>query len=196
MTRIFPVFLAVIVALFTLAANGARAQSPGDVVWVQIEAQPSRAQATARARIYAGELEDVNGFALGGGWYGIAVGPYRRADAEQVLRAYVRDRIVPRDSFIQLSSSFRQQFWPVGANLLNVTPLAPALQEQADTQVTAQAEPAPAPEPEPEPVPEPEEPPVDAFIPPPPPPPPAPLWRRAGSKAKRILKAALKEATS
>ncbi len=57
-------------------------------------------------------------------------------------------------------------------------------------------DPEPEPEPEPEPVPEPEEPPVDAFIPPPPPPPPAPLWRRAGSKVKRILKAALKEATS
>ncbi len=56
---------------------------------------------------------------LGGGWYGIAVGPYRRADAELVLQSYVRDRIVPRDSFIQFSSAFRQQFWPVGANVLS-----------------------------------------------------------------------------
>ena len=118
MTRILQVFLVVILALSQIAGT-AQAQSADDVVWVQIEAQPSLAEATARARVYAGQLEDVNGFSLGGGWYGIAVGPYRRADAEQVLRSYVRDRIVPRDSFIQLSEAFRQQFWPVGANVLN-----------------------------------------------------------------------------
>lgn len=119
MTRIFSALLAAVLTLTVLSVSAARAQSPDDVVWVQIEAQPSLAEATARARIYAAQLEDVNGFALGGGWYGIAVGPYRRADAEQVLRSYVRDRLVPRDSFIQLSRAFRQQFWPVGANVLN-----------------------------------------------------------------------------
>lgn len=118
MTRIFMAFLAAVLVVGTFAGS-ASAQSPDDVVWVQIEAQPSLAEATARARVYAAELEDVNGFALGRGWYGIAVGPYRRADAERVLRAYVRDRLVPRDSFIQLSSRLRQQFWPVGANVLN-----------------------------------------------------------------------------
>ncbi|MEM6303567.1 MAG: serine protease [Pseudomonadota bacterium] len=116
MTRIFMALTAVFL-VFNLGAQ-AQSQSPDDIVWVQIEAQPSLAAATNRARVYAGILEDVNGFALGGGWYGIAVGPYRRADAELVLRQYVRDRIVPRDSFLALSSSFRQQFWPVGANVL------------------------------------------------------------------------------
>jgi hypothetical protein len=119
MTRIFPAFLAVVATVFLLSMTTAQAQSPDDVVWVQIEAQPSLTEATARARVYAGQLQDVNGFALGGGWYAIAVGPYRRSDAEQVLRTYVNDRIVPRDSFVQFSTSFRQQFWPVGANVLN-----------------------------------------------------------------------------
>ncbi|KIN61544.1 Peptidoglycan binding domain protein [Sulfitobacter noctilucae] len=119
MTRIFPVLLFVILSTFAAFSASAQSQSPDDVVWVQIEAQPSLSEATSRARIYAGQLEDVNGFALGGGWYGIAVGPYRRADAEQVLRTYVRQRIVPRDSFIQFSTAFGQQFWPVGANVLN-----------------------------------------------------------------------------
>ncbi|MCX7559306.1 serine protease [Sulfitobacter sp. F26204] len=119
MTRIVSAFLAVVFTLATFIGSAALAQSPDDVVWVQIEAQPSLSEATARAREYAGQIEDVNGFALGGGWYAIAVGPYRRADAEQVLRQYVRTRIVPRDSFIQFSSSFRQQFWPIGANVLN-----------------------------------------------------------------------------
>ena len=113
------IFMALVAAYLIFNPDTkAWAQSPDDVVWVQIEAQPSLSAATTRARFYAGQLEDVNGFSLGGGWNGIAVGPYRRADAELVLRQYVRDRIVPRDSFIQLSTSFRQQFWPVGANVL------------------------------------------------------------------------------
>jgi len=119
MTRIFHVFLAFLMAVFTALPQGAQAQRANDVVWVQIEAQPSLAEATARARVYARQLEDVNGFSLGRGWYGIAVGPYLRSDAEQVLRRYKSDRLIPRDSFIQLSSRFRQQFWPVGANVLN-----------------------------------------------------------------------------
>ena len=86
---------------------------------MQIEALPSLAEATDRARAYDTLLDDVSGFSLGGGWYGIAVGPYRRADAQLVRRSYVRDGLVPRDSFIQQSSRFRQQFWPLGANVLD-----------------------------------------------------------------------------
>jgi len=90
-----------------------------DVVWVQIEAQPNLTDATDRARIYASDLPDVNGFALGGGWYGISLGPYTRADAEQVLRVYRTEGVIPPDSYIALGSTFRQQFWPVGANVLD-----------------------------------------------------------------------------
>ncbi|OAN79854.1 peptidoglycan-binding protein [Sulfitobacter sp. EhC04] len=152
--------LAVCAATLSFAPPATRpvqAQAADEVVWVQIEAQPSLAAATDRARAYTTLLEDVNGFSLGGGWYGIAVGPYRRADAEQVLRTYVRDGLVPRDSFIQLSSRFDRQFWPVGANVLNggvidtpstvvTTPDAPA--EPAPAEPLAEA-PAPVPEPEP-----------------------------------------------
>lgn len=97
----------------------ATAQSADDIVWVQIEAQPSLRTATQSAQNYARDLEDVNGFSLGGGWYGIALGPYRRSDAEQVLNRYRQDRLIPSDSFLALSSSLRQQFWPVGANVLS-----------------------------------------------------------------------------
>jgi peptidoglycan hydrolase-like protein with peptidoglycan-binding domain len=142
------IVLALLAAVW-FGATGAMAQSDDDVVWIQIEAQPSLASATDRARAYTTLLQDVNGFALGGGWYGIAVGPYTRRDAELVLRSYRRDGLVPRDSFIQFSAALRQQFWPVGANLLNrgvldaptgvtvpdvtETPLAPATQAPADT---------------------------------------------------------------
>ena len=119
MTRIFTALFAALLLCLSISTARAQAPSPDDVVWVQIEAQPSLAEATDRARAYATLLQDVNGFALGGGWYGIAVGPYRREDAVAVLRQYSRDGLVPRDSFIQSSDRLRQQFWPVGANVLN-----------------------------------------------------------------------------
>ncbi|MBO9430360.1 serine protease [Sulfitobacter sp. R18_1] len=183
MKRILRAPVAIFLALSLTWAGLARAQSAEDVVWVQIEAQPSLAEATDRARAYETLLDDVNGFALGGGWYGIAVGPYRREDAELVLRSYVRDGLVPRDSFIQQSSRFQQQFWPVGDNVLETgvidapvgvdgnapeeaaagsstpdvttTPLDPAGTE-GETEA-AEAETAPAPTP-----PEPEETPAEA----------------------------------
>ncbi|MBY5933047.1 trypsin-like peptidase domain-containing protein [Tateyamaria omphalii] len=124
-----------------------------DPVWIQIEAQPNLNAATDRARIYAAELPDVNGFSLGGGWYGIALGPYARSDAEQVLRVYRSEGVIPRDSYIALSSAFRQQFWPVGANVLNrgvvdaplpATPAAPEPTVEAPAPEPADETPAQA----------------------------------------------------
>lgn len=136
MTRLFA---ALITALFI--APFAFAQSADDVVWIQVEAQPNLAAATERARAYSASLEDVNGFALGSGWYGIAVGPYARDDAELLLRRYRQDGVIPRDSFIQLSDKFQQQFWPVGANVLNIpliSPIEPAApnETQTDQEIT------------------------------------------------------------
>ena len=74
MTRFILALVAVLLCLAPLAQRAA-AQSSEDVVWVQIEAHPSLSVAQARARLYAGSLEDVNGFALGGNWYGIVLGP-------------------------------------------------------------------------------------------------------------------------
>jgi peptidoglycan hydrolase-like protein with peptidoglycan-binding domain len=127
-------------------AMPAAAQSADEVVWIQIEAQSSLRAGTEAARGYAEILEDVNGFALGGGWYGVALGPYTRADAETALLSYRRDGLIPRDAFIVESSNLRQQFWPVGANILDLE-VAPAPIE-AETQIvdaneTPTAEPTP-----------------------------------------------------
>ncbi len=144
MTRIFSTVL--LILLFNLKAVHAQQ----DIAWVQIEAHPSLATAQSRLRDYAGRLADVNGFSLGGGWYGIVLGPYTRDDAQRVLNVYRSEREIPGDSFIAFSSAFRQQFWPVGANLLNLpqatepqvdnTPLA-AQTPEADA-VPQQIEPA------------------------------------------------------
>ena len=52
---------------------GSQAIAPQQIAWVQIEAQPTLAAAQERARIYSATLPDVNGFALGSGWYGISL---------------------------------------------------------------------------------------------------------------------------
>lgn len=110
MTRIFlSLVLAMTVLVRPLAAQ--------DSVWVQIEAQPTLNEAQQAIRGYAQRLQDVNGFALDGGWYAIALGPYSREDAGQVLRVLRNEGAIPRDSYIAFPSAYRQQFYPVGANL-------------------------------------------------------------------------------
>ncbi|WP_372613222.1 trypsin-like peptidase domain-containing protein [Aquicoccus sp.] len=131
-------FHAVFIVLFLLARPLAAQQ---DVAWVQVEAKRSLAEVQERIRAYDARLPDVNGFALGGGWYGIVLGPYTEDDAERVLRVYRAEGEIPRDSFITRTMRFRQQFWPVGANLLNLPELAEP-EEEVEAQA-AETEPEP-----------------------------------------------------
>lgn len=141
MTRIFLGLWAAFFAFsFAFAVPVAAQRSDDDIVWIQIEAQPNLNIATRSARQYAAELEDVNGFSLGAGWYGIALGPYRRADAEVALRSYRRDRLIPRDSYIEQSDRYRQQFWPVGANVLNIGVVDAPLTAEVPTQEVPEVE--------------------------------------------------------
>jgi len=137
------VAMAVVVAgPVALAPLPAVAQQANEVVWVQIEAHPSLRVAQQRAQLYAGLLADVNGFSLGGTWYGVVLGPYTRADAERVMQVYKAERKVPQDAFIAFSSNLGQQFWPVGANLLSQGSV-PAPTETAPTQTAPQVAEAP-----------------------------------------------------
>ena len=152
--------IAAVMVLLALTATSASAQTGDDVVWVQIEAHPSLRVAQERAQLYSSVLADVNGFALGGSWYGIVLGPYSRADADRVLQVYRSQQQIPQDSFIAYTRNFGQQYWPVGANALAQTPVtppteAPVAESAAPTPVTEApvteapvAEP-PAPQPEP-----------------------------------------------
>ncbi len=118
MTR-FKALLVALTALLSVSLRPALAQQ--DVVWVQIEAQPSLAAAQESARQYAAQLPDVAGFSLGNGWYGVVLGPYLRADAEQVLQSYRALGDIPNDSYIQFTARLGQQFWPFGENILGST---------------------------------------------------------------------------
>ncbi|MGR3502810.1 serine protease [Pseudaestuariivita sp.] len=143
--------IAALVALCVMAQMAA-AQSRDGRAWIQIEAQPSLSLAQDRLQVYAQNLPDVNGFALGGGWYGIALGPYERDAADQLLRQYRVQGQIPRDSFIAFSSAFRLQFWPEGVNQLASTGVvAPGGTPTPAPETPAQA---PAPEPEPTEVPD------------------------------------------
>lgn len=110
--------LTAILFLFLFGLRAAFAQQDQGV-WVQVEAQPSLREAQDRAQAYSSTLPDVNGFRLNSGWYAIVIGPYLRDDAEQVLRVYRAEGQIPADSFIAFSNSLGQQFWPIGANILD-----------------------------------------------------------------------------
>lgn len=111
-------FAALVFLLFT--STTATSQ---EIAWIQVEAQPTLTQAQARVRAYAGQFDDVAGFRLRSGWYGVALGPYGRADAESLLADLRRSGQIPRDSFIADGGRFAQQFWPVGAAVQTAQPL-------------------------------------------------------------------------
>ncbi|MCA3456071.1 MAG: trypsin-like peptidase domain-containing protein [Rhodobacter sp.] len=102
-------WLAVVMPL--LAGGGARAQ---DRAWIQIEAQPTRAEAMDRARAYAAVFPDVAGYALSSGWFGIVLGPYSRQEAAMKLRDLRGEGLIASDSFLTDGRTFRDRYWPAG----------------------------------------------------------------------------------
>ena len=87
-----------------------------DRFWVQIEARQTLSEATERARVYARRFDDVEGYYLGRGFYGIVLGPYNETLARQELRQLLRDGQIPSDSYLQNGRQFEQQFWPIGGS--------------------------------------------------------------------------------
>lgn len=152
-------------AIFALVLSLRAVFAQEEAAWIQVEAQPSLLEAEERVRDYAEFLPNVNGFAIGSGWYAVALGPFSEQQATAILRELRVDGRIPRDSFVARSSAYRQQFWPVGANLLATTvPGDTPAQDAAEAEQPAQQEQevAELPVVEPEPEPEPEETPREA----------------------------------
>jgi peptidoglycan hydrolase-like protein with peptidoglycan-binding domain len=130
--------------LFSLLAtllvwvNSATAQ---ETTYIQIEAQPSLSAAEVRLRAYASQLPDVNGFDLGRGWYGIALGPYPRDDANAVLRSLRAQRLIPSDSYLEEPGRYGQRIWPIGAGPA-ITTVAPTTVAPLEPVVVPELEPA------------------------------------------------------
>lgn len=122
-----------LIALMTVLGL-ARFAAAQEQTWLQIEAQPSLAEAEARARVFAAKFDNVAGFQIAEGWYGIVLGPYSPEAAAGALVDLKGSGEIPRDSFITDGSTHRQQYWPVGGQTAE-----PAALGQAET--IAQPEP-------------------------------------------------------
>jgi len=139
MKKLFAALALPLIALAIAFTAPVSAQSSRDAVWIQIAARPSLREAENEARSYAARLPDVSGYALGGGWYGVVIGPYAREDAERVLQVYRTEGQIPRDSFIAFRRNLRSQFYPVAADAAQPAEPAPAPAPAAP----AQADPEP-----------------------------------------------------
>ena len=104
-------------ALWMVLVTAAQTQAQ-DNAWLQIDAQPTEAEAEESAQYYESFLPDVAGFALASGWYVIALGPYSEITAQNLLQVYRDSGQVPADSFTSYAQDYAQQFWPLGEDLL------------------------------------------------------------------------------
>jgi hypothetical protein len=139
------ILLAVVLGVWMAGAAAAQEAR----VWLQVEAQPTLGQAQERVRAYAAEFENVAGYYLESGWYGIVLGPYSEADARALLDRLLDARSIPSDSFVAFGGNFEQQFWPIGTGAaLDVQPL-PEADAAAVVEETVAVEPEPEPVPEP-----------------------------------------------
>ncbi|MDX5350615.1 MAG: peptidoglycan-binding protein, partial [Paracoccaceae bacterium] len=127
--------LALLLSALALVAVPRPATAQEASVWIQIEAQPTQAEAEDRARAYAALFPETAGFRLRSGWYGIVLGPFPEAEARQRLNRLVREGMIPRDSFIAFSRNLGAAFWPPEGS-------APAA---VAPEITAEATPDPAP---------------------------------------------------
>ena len=151
MTRLL---LALSVVLFAISSAASIAQD-ARTIWLQIEAHPDAQTTAERAQSYADTLPNVGAFAIRGGWSAVVLGPYPdRTIAAEALRALRRDRLIPSDAFVEVSTGFGARIFPQGApdiaavgqpeTVESAVPLIPGLGDEPETAETA---PAPTPEP-------------------------------------------------
>jgi S1-C subfamily serine protease len=120
-----------------LSAMQAQAQ---DRYWVQIEARQTLTEATERARVYARRFDDVEGYYLGRGFYGIVLGPYSESLARAELSRLLNSGQIPSDSYLQNGRRFEQQFWPIGGGQATTISTAPELPALPQVPLTAPEE--------------------------------------------------------
>jgi len=154
--------LAVLTLLIVLPVS-ALAQT---IYWVQIEAHATLRTAEEFAARYQARLGNVAGFRLGGGWYGLAVGPFETPeDAEAVRVTLLRERQIRADAYVTDGGIYGQQFWPAGVSATEMPTVRPGQPDAAPADPgagaevvipapEAQAEVAPGPAAEPEPAPQ------------------------------------------
>ncbi|MCG3266664.1 trypsin-like peptidase domain-containing protein [Yoonia sp. I 8.24] len=131
-----------VIAAFVLLSVSTVSAAAQEHFWVQVEAQTALTSAQTRAREYASTLDDVHGFYLGDGFYGIFIGPYTESNAETALETLLSLRVIPSDSFVKDGRRFQQQYWPIGGRAPEPARL-PDTSEATVDPVTQVAAPAP-----------------------------------------------------
>lgn len=133
-----------VLAGFILGGASVQAQNR-NLAWVQVESYTDATQAQNRATIYSNSLDDVAAFQMNGGWYAVVIGPYTRTDANQVLRNYRAQGLIPRDSFLTTTSTLRRQVFPFGEDILNtgVVPQVPDTDVAENVAFNAETDPKP-----------------------------------------------------
>ena len=112
---------AVAIFLFWTHATVAQLVQSGSV-WIQIEAQPERAAALQSMEHYSADFDNVLGFDIGAGWFGVALGPYQADTADGVWQDLRQSEVIPRSSFITTGNSYRRQIYPTPATLVDPAP--------------------------------------------------------------------------
>jgi peptidoglycan hydrolase-like protein with peptidoglycan-binding domain len=97
-------------------------------VWLQIEAQPTLAEAAERAQAYSSLFPETAGFKLRSGWFAVMIGPYRTDEAQIRLDSLKREGLIAQDSFIAYPQDFGTQFWPPGGAI--APPVDPVVTEE------------------------------------------------------------------
>ena len=100
-------------------------------VWLQVQALPTLGRAQSTVERYAEQFDQVNGYYLGSGWYGIALGPLDPDEADALQDRLVAEGSIPSDSFIVDGSEFGQRFWPAAG-------VAPQSEAPTPAQVAAE----------------------------------------------------------
>ena len=106
------IYSAFAICLLWGQASFAQIASPSSV-WIQVEAQPDRASALENFEQYKANFDNVVGFDIGAGWFGIALGPYQEKAADRVLQEFLSANLVPRSSFITTGTSYQRQIFPL-----------------------------------------------------------------------------------
>ena len=102
-----------LVAMMLTWAQVALAQSTVTrQVWIQLETRLHLEASLDRIEIYARDLENVNGFEIDGGWFGVAIGPYDPEQADAALQKFRAEGLIPSTSFTTSGSSYGERFYP------------------------------------------------------------------------------------
>ena len=102
-----------LMALMLTWAQAALAQSTlPRQVWIQLETRLNLEASLDSIEIYARDLDNVNGFEINGGWFGVAIGPYDPEQADAALQKFRAEGVIPRTSFTTSGSSYGERFYP------------------------------------------------------------------------------------